>query len=140
MDSSSGWASTSSTFLTLLSPRRGGGNRGLGGRLYGAGEERIRPRETAQRRTAPAAGTIQIHAMETPAGESSASGEWPVYAPGLSGSYLNFDYTLPVNCLFLQLSDGLLWSASTAVICTHRFLVTTSLFLRIVTPFHKTCQ
>jgi hypothetical protein len=63
MDSSSGWASTRSTFLLLLSPRRGGMKRGLGGRQYGAGEERIRPRETAQSRTAPAAGTIQIQAM-----------------------------------------------------------------------------
>jgi hypothetical protein len=67
MDSSSGCASTRSTFLLLLSPRRGGGKRGLGGRLYGAGEETIRQSETAQRRTAPVAGTIQIHAMFSPA-------------------------------------------------------------------------
>jgi hypothetical protein len=63
MDSSSGCASTRSTFLVLLSPWRGGGKRELGGRMYDAEEESIRPRETAHRRTAPAAGTIQIHAM-----------------------------------------------------------------------------
>lgn len=63
MDSSSGWAMTSSTFRLLLSPRSGDRKCGLGGR-QDAGEDRIRPREIAHRSTAPAAGSIQIHDME----------------------------------------------------------------------------
>jgi hypothetical protein len=64
MDSSSGWATTSSTFRLLLSPGRRGRKCGLGGRQDGAGEDRIRPSESAHRSTAPAAARIQIHAME----------------------------------------------------------------------------
>jgi hypothetical protein len=63
MDSSSGWATTSITFRVLLSPRRGGMNCGLRGTQDGAAEEKILPREIAHRSTAPAARTIQIHAM-----------------------------------------------------------------------------
>jgi hypothetical protein len=64
MDSSSGWATTSSTFRLLLSPLRGGMNCGVEGTQDGAAEERTRPKEIAHRSTAPAARTIQIHAME----------------------------------------------------------------------------
>lgn len=63
MDSSSGWATTSITVRVLLSPRRGSMNCGLRGTQDGVAEERILPREIAHRSTAPAARTIQIHAM-----------------------------------------------------------------------------
>ena len=65
MDSSSGWATTSSTFPLLLSPRRGGMKCGLAGTQVGAGKDRIRPREIAQRSTDPAAKTSQIHPIRS---------------------------------------------------------------------------
>ena len=65
MDSSSGWATTSSTLRLLLPPRRGGMKCGFGGTQVGAGKERILPREIAQRSTAPAAKTVQIHPIRS---------------------------------------------------------------------------
>jgi hypothetical protein len=76
MDSSSGWATTSSTFRLLLSPCRGG----RPDDDDDAGEESIRPRETAHRSTAPAAASIQIQAMDSAAGRRCSTGR-----PGRDG-------------------------------------------------------
>ncbi|KAF0891140.1 hypothetical protein E2562_005209 [Oryza meyeriana var. granulata] len=73
MDSSSGWARTRRTSRLILSPRRGERKVELAGRHDGEGEESTRPRETAHKSTAPAAMSIQIHAMDFSGGRTRHS-------------------------------------------------------------------
>jgi hypothetical protein len=73
MDSSSGWARTRRTFRLILSPRGGERKVELAGRHAGEEEESTRPRETAHRSTAPAAMSIQIHAIAFSGGRARHS-------------------------------------------------------------------